>query len=155
MKEVKKRIGLMPSKISLGGKSGAGFTLTETLIIGALFGMFVLAGTLILGSERARTRDMKRIADMTRISSGFALLYGQKASYADAAAGCPTVGSDATKCTLTDVLSSLDSVNDPSRYTYTVARVPDRDDFGIKFRLERTYGALKAGEHILSKTGIR
>lgn len=132
-----------------------GFTLTETLIIGALFGMFVLAGTLILSAERARTRDMKRLADMTRISAGFALLYGQKATYADAAAGCPTVGSDATKCTLADVLSNLNSVKDPSRFAYTVARVPNRDDFGIAFRLERTYGPLKAGQHILSKTGIR
>lgn len=143
------------SKQSLLNQSGAGFTLTETLIIGALFGLFLLAGTLVLSAERARTRDMKRVADMTRLSTGFALLYGQKANYTNAAAGCPTVGSDATKCTLTDVLDSLSSIADPGRFAYTVARVPDRDDFAIKFRLERTYGTLKAGEHILSKAGIR
>jgi putative endonuclease len=155
MKEVKKRIGLMPSKMSLRGKSGAGFTLTETLLIGALFGVLILAGTMVLGAERGRTRDMKLIVDMTRLSAGFALLYSQKATYADAAAGCPAVGALATACTLTDVLSSLNGITDPGRYTYSVVRVPDRDDFGIKFRLERTYGTLKAGEHILSKTGIR
>jgi len=132
-----------------------GFTLTETLIIGALFGLFTLAGTLLLSAERARTRDMKRIVDMTRISAGFALLYGQKATYADAAAGCPTVGSDATTCTLTDVLDRSESIKDPGKFSYTVKTVPDRTNFGITFRLERSYGTLKAGEHVLSKTGIQ
>ena len=132
-----------------------GFTLTETLIIGALFGLFVLAGTLILSAERARTRDAKRIADMTRLSAGLALMYGQQATYADAAAGCPTVGSDATKCTLTEVMTGLESVKDPARFAYTISRVPDRDDFGIKFRLERSYGTLKAGDHVLTKAGVR
>lgn len=130
------------------------FTLTETLIIGALFGLFTLAGTLLLSAERARTRDMKRVADMTRLSAGFALLYGQKATYADAAAGCPTVGSDATKCTLTSALNGLSDIKDPGRYAYTVAQVPDRLDYGISFHLERSYGTLKAGQHTLTKTGI-
>lgn len=132
-----------------------GFTLTETLIVGALFGLFVLAGTMFLGAERARTRDAKRVADMTRLAAGFSLLYGQKATYADAAAGCGTLGMNAKLCTLTDVLVGIDQIQDPGRFTYTVARVPDQDDFGIKFHLERTYGALKAGDHILSKAGIR
>lgn len=131
-----------------------GFTLTETLIIGALFGVFVLAGTLLLGAERARTRDMKRVADMTRLSAGFALLYSQKASYVDAAAGCPKVGSDAAACALTDVLSGLNGLKDPGKYRYTVVRVPDIDDFGISLHLERSYSALKAGTHVLTKTGI-
>lgn len=131
------------------------FTLTETLIIGALFGLFVLGGTLVLSAERARTRDMKRMVDMTRLSAGFALLYAQKASYADAAAGCATIGSKANTCTLTDVMTSLDTISDPGRFAYTVAKVPYKDDFAISFRLERTYGTLKAGQHILSKAGIR
>ncbi len=136
-------------------QSGAGFTLTETLIVGALFGLFILAGTLILSSERARTRDTKRLADMTRLSAGFALLYGQKASYADAATGCPAVGVDASKCALTEVVTGLDAIKDPGKFSYTVQRVPDRTDFGVAFRLERSYGALKAGAHFLSKAGVR
>jgi type II secretory pathway pseudopilin PulG len=132
-----------------------GFTLTETLIVGSVFGLFVLAGTLLLTTERARTRDAKRIADMTRISAGFALLYGQKASYSDAAVGCPTVGAPAATCTLTNVVTGLDAVKDPGRFAYTVSRVPDKDDFTITFRLERAYGTLPAGQHTLSKSGIR
>lgn len=155
MKEVKKRIGLISVKERLHQKSGAGFTLAETLIIGALFGLFTLAGTLLLSAERARTRDMKRIADMTRLSAGFALLYGQKASYADAAAGCPTVDSDAAACTLSGVLSVGDSLQDPGKFSYTVKQVPDRANYAISFHLERSYGTLKAGEHFLTKAGIQ
>lgn len=131
------------------------FTLTETLIIGALFGVFVLAGTLILSAERARTRDMKRVADMTRLSAGFALLYSQKASYADAAAGCGSVGSDVRTCGLTDVMSSIDVIKDPGKFHYTIAKVPDANDFAVSFRLERSYGTLKSGTHFLTKGGIQ
>ncbi len=132
-----------------------GFTLTETLIIGALFGLFTLAGTLLLSAERARTRDMKRVADMTRLSAGFALLYGQKATYADAATGCPTVGSNAAMCALTDVMSGLSTIKDPGKFSYTVQQVPDKNGFAIVFRLERSYGTLKAGRHYLTKAGIQ
>lgn len=132
-----------------------GFTLTETLIIGTLFGLFVLAGTFVLGAERARTRDAKRIADMTRLGAGFALLFGQKATYADAAVGCPTVNSDAARCSLNDVVNGLDTIRDPGKFSYTVLRVPDREDFAIQFRLERNYSTLKAGNHVLSKSGVQ
>ncbi len=133
----------------------SGFTLTETLIIGALFGLFTLAGTLLLSSERARTRDLQRLSDMTRISSGFALLYAQKADYSDAAAGCPTIGSPAASCTLADVLSGVAIIKDPGKFSYRVTQVPDRSNFGISFHLERSYGTLKAGQHTLSKVGIQ
>lgn len=132
-----------------------GFTLSETLIIGALFGVFVLAGTLLVSAERARTRDMKRIADMTRISAGFALLYAQKASYADAAIGCSAVGADAATCDLDDVMSNMGALRDPGSFSYTVQRVPDVSGYGVQFRLERTYGALAAGTHVLTNSGIR
>ena len=131
-----------------------GFTLTETLIIGALFGVFVLAGTLMLSSERARTRDTKRIADMTRLAAGFALLYSQKGSYVDAAAGCPRVNSNPAACSLTSVIGALDAIKDPGRYHYTIYKVPDQDDFAVKFTLEKSYGSLLAGTHYLNRDGI-
>lgn len=132
-----------------------GFSLTEILITGALFGLVIVISTLLLSMERARTRDVQRLADMTRLSSGFALLFAQKASFADAAAGCPKVGSNASACTLADVLPGLNELKDPGRFSYTVSQVPDREDFGIQFRLERGYGRLTAGPHTLAKNGIR
>ena len=133
----------------------SGFTLTETLIVGALLGLFLLAGTLILSSERARTRDAKRMADITRIASGFAILYAEKASYASAATGCSKVGADAATCTVVPPITTLDAVKDPGQFAYLVSRVPDKDDFGVTFHLEKSYGSLTAGLHTLSRSGIR
>lgn len=135
--------------------SRRGFTLTETLIIGALFGLMILVGTLLLGAERARVRDANRIADMTNVASAFGLMFAQKASYADAAAGCSTVGSAVSTCNLNGVVATISEIRDPGRFSYTISRVPDRDDFGVQFRLEKRYGQFLPGSHVLSKTGIQ
>lgn len=132
-----------------------GFTLTETLITGALFGILLVVATMLLSMERARTRDAQRLGDMTRIASGFALLYAQKASYVDAANGCSKVGDNAATCTLNQVVPGLSDIKDPGRFSYTVSKVPDREDFGIRFRLERRYGSFAAGVHTLTKNGIQ
>lgn len=131
-----------------------GFTLTETLITGALFGLLILIGTLLLSNERARTRDAERIADMSKIAGGFALLYAQDASYAAAAQGCSQVGQSVAQCTLTTQIGTVDAIRDPGRYSYVVSQVPSRDNFGVTFQLERGYGLYAAGQHILDKSGI-
>lgn len=131
------------------------FTFPETLVVGALFALFVLAGTLALSIERARTRDAVRIADMTRVAAAFAILHAQQASYASAAEGCSAVGDLVSACTLDTGVVGLGSLKDPSKYTYTVTRVPDRDDFAVSFHLERRYGSLAAGTHSLTKAGIQ
>jgi len=131
-----------------------GFTLPETLITGALFGLAILVSSLLLSSERARTRDAERIADMTRLASGFALLYAQDASYSSAAAGCANIGSLASACSLNSVIGDTGTLRDPGRFRYTVSQVPDRNDFGIAFHLERRYGQLLPGSHTLTKTGV-
>lgn len=136
-------------------RSKPGFTFPETLIIGALFSLFVLTGMLLLANERARTRDATRIADMTRIAAAFAVLHAQNASYASAADGCGSVGDQVASCSFSDVLPRLGEIKDPSRYAYLVSSVPDREDFGISFTLERGYGNLAAGKHTLTKDGIR
>lgn len=131
-----------------------GFTLTETLIIGTIVGLILIVGSVVLSSERARTRDAKRIADITRLASGFALLFAEKASYAPAAAGCPKVGDPATNCTFSASLTT-EAVNDPGSFKYIVSRVPDKDNFGVTFHLEKKYGSLEAGTHTLSKIGVQ
>lgn len=132
-----------------------GFTFTETLITGALFALLILVGTLLLAQERARTRDAIRIADMTRLAGGFALLYAGQASYAPAAAGCDSVGDEARTCALAGLVGELNTLRDPGRFSYTVSVVPDRENFGVRFRLERGIGPYRAGLHTLTKDGIQ
>ncbi len=136
-------------------KHRPGFTFAETLIVGALFGVFVLAASLLLSIERAKTRDAIRIADMTRVAAAFAVLHAQSASYSGAAEGCGAIGDPVTACSFAGDLTGLGTLQDPGKFKYTVSRVPDRDDFGITFHLERSYQSLAAGQHTLTKTGIR
>lgn len=132
-----------------------GFTFSETLIVGALFALFILAGTLVLSMERSRTRDAIRIADMTRVAAAFAVMHAQQASYAAAATGCDQVGDQVADCAFIDVVNGLGQLKDPGRFSYTVATVPDRDGYAIAFKLERGYGILKSGSHTLTQNGIQ
>jgi type II secretory pathway pseudopilin PulG len=132
-----------------------GFTFTETLIVGVVFAIVLLGGTWLLSMERARARDAMRLADMTRVANAFSLIYAQSASYEAAAAGCQKIAQPVSACTLATDVPGLAEIDDPGRFEYIVTRVPDREDFGIRFRLERSYGTLAAGYHTLSKNGIR
>jgi prepilin-type N-terminal cleavage/methylation domain-containing protein len=136
-------------------KTKPGFTLTEFLITGAIIALLAVAGTMLLGIERARLRDAKRIADMTHFAAGFAVLYAAKASYVEAAAGCGKKGVLASTCALPTLTGLEDELIDPGNYSYRLSRVPDAEDFGIMFHLERTYGTLAAGNHVLTKEGIK
>ena len=132
-----------------------GFTFTETLIVGALFAVTLVGSTLLLSTERARVRDAIRLADMSRVVIAFALIYAQSASYASAAQGCTAVGQPVSACTLVTSVPGLPEIDDPGKYSYTITHLPDREDYGVRFRLERQYGTLPAGYHTLSKNGIR
>jgi len=136
-------------------KQKPGFSLTEFLIIGAIVALLAVAGTLMIGIERSRNRDAKRIADMTNFAAGFAILYAQDASYAAAAEGCATVGVLATTCKLPTLTGMESQLKDPGSYSYQVTKVPDAEDFGISFRLERPYAQYAAGTHLLTRSGIK
>lgn len=133
----------------------SGLSLIELLIIIGLFAALVTLGLFVLSNERARVRDSQRIADLTRVQAAFQLLYFEKAGYQEAASGCASVGDDVNKCGLGNYLNGLSTLRDPGRFNYQISRVPDESDYGVAFTLERTYGGLKAGQHVLSKSGIR
>jgi hypothetical protein len=92
---------------------------------------------------------------MTRLASSFAILYAEKASYLAASTGCPEIGSDASSCAFKTQLTGLDLLKDPGSFHYVINRVPDKDNFGVSFQLERRHGTLAAGKHTLSKIGVQ
>ncbi len=136
-------------------KQRPGLTLTEFLITAAIVALLAAGGTMFIGIERARNRDAKRLADMTNYAAGFAVLYAQKASYADAAKACGQKGMVTTTCGLPTLTGLEDELRDPGRFSYQLSRVPDAENFGIRFQLEREYGTLAAGTHVLTKDGIQ
>jgi type II secretory pathway pseudopilin PulG len=132
-----------------------GLSLIELIVILGLFGLVVFLGVVLLGNERAKTRDAGRLADMTRVQSAFQILYFEKASYAPAAEGCSAVGNDIASCGLERYLPGIGSLKDPGRFSYTIASVPDDGGYAVEFTLERAYGTLAAGKHRLTKAGIQ
>jgi len=131
-----------------------GLSLKELIIFTALLLVIIVLGVLLLRSERARVRDAKRMADMNRLRYGFEILFNEENSYAPAAKGCSQEGSLASSCDLSQYLSSIVSIKDPGKYSYRIVTVPNEEDFAISFTLEKGYGNLAAGKHILDSTGI-
>lgn len=132
-----------------------GLGLISTLLVFSLLAVFLASVGLILSQERSRVRDAHRIADMTRVQFAFETLYREKASYADAAAGCGKVGLLVSTCSLSTYLPQIASLKDPGSSSYSIERVPDDKDYSVGFKLERSYDNLAAGKHVLSKAGIR
>jgi type II secretory pathway pseudopilin PulG len=136
-------------------KTLGGFSLVEMLISIGLLALVVVIGIVLIGNERARTRDSRRIADMTRVQAAFQILFFEKAGFSDAAQGCAKIGDEVNACGLGRYLVGIGTVRDPGKGGYTIAKVPDAEDYSVEFTLERSYGNLKAGVHHLTKAGIR
>ncbi|MFH0828940.1 MAG: hypothetical protein V1907_02055 [Candidatus Kerfeldbacteria bacterium] len=135
-------------------KDQRGLGLVSTLLVLSLLAAFLAAVALVLSQERARVRDAHRVTDMVRVQFAFETLFREKASYKDAAAGCPTAGSLVSACSLSTYLPSIAQLKDPGKYTYRVTTVPDDSNYGVTFTLERGYDTLVKGKHIVSRDGI-
>ncbi|MFA5135073.1 MAG: hypothetical protein WC505_04815 [Patescibacteria group bacterium] len=136
-------------------KNRAGVSILIILIFVVIFGLLIGGGFLLINSEKAKTRDAKRLSDMTRIQAAFEFLYNDTASYEGAAlGGCGQPGMLVSQCNLTQYLPTLAEFIDPGTYSYTVQKAPDSEGYAVSFMLEKNYGSLRAGPHTLSPEGI-
>ena len=136
-------------------KDQKGFSLKELIIFTGLLLIVIIFGVLLLNQERARTRDAKRMADMTQVRFGFEVLFNETNSYAQAGEGCSQVGSLVSACDLSAYLGNISQIKDPGKYQYQVTKVPGEKDFEVTFTLEKGYGGLIKGKHTLSAEGIK
>lgn len=132
-----------------------GFSLKELIIFASLLLVVIIFGVLLLNQERARTRDAKRIADITQVRFGFEVLFNETNSYSDAAKGCSQAGNLVSTCNLSAYLSNISQIKDPGNFRYLVAKVPGEKDFEVTFTLEKGYGSIGKGKHTLSAEGIK
>lgn len=132
-----------------------GFSLKELIIFTALLLVVIVLGVALLNGERARVRDAKRIADLTQVQYGFEILFNERNSYAEAAQGCSEAGVLVSACSLSEFLPNIAKIKDPGKYSYTVTKVPDEENFEVTFYLEKGYDSLSSGKHTLSAVGIR
>lgn len=135
----------------------SGFTLTQLLITVLVAGAVIGGFFYLLNFERAKTRDAKRVADMTRVQSAFEYLYLTSASYRSAAenGGCSTVGAAVSTCIFPTPYADLSNVKDPAGLGYAVSKVPNDEGWEVTFQLERSYGDLTSGVHTVSPEGLK
>lgn len=133
-----------------------GLKLLSVLILIFAFGALIAGGFLLLNNERSKTRDAKRLSDITRVQAAFEFLYNDVASYEFAAQdGCSQTGMLVSQCNLSKYLPLIIEMKDPGKNSYIVSKVPSIDEFEVVFQLENSYGSLIAGQHILSQNGIQ
>lgn len=132
-----------------------GLSVARLLIVIALVCVVIGGGFLLLNNEKAKTRDAKRVSDMTRVQAAFELLFSSTASYAGAADnGCSQVGSLVSQCNLTTFIPAISQLKDPGKFSYKISQVPTDENYVVTFYLEKQYGAFKAGKHTVSPAGI-
>lgn len=132
-----------------------GFTLIPLLVTILIASVVVGGFFYLLNAEHAKTRDAKRLADMSRVQAAFELLYAQQASYVSASSGCDTIGDPVSDCALQDILPGIGTFTDPGSAAYIVSYIPDDQKYEVTFELERSYGDLTAGLHTISPEGLQ
>ena len=137
-------------------KNQKGLTVVQLLIGILIFGIIIGGGFVLINQEKAKTRDAKRISDITRLQAAFEFLFNETNSYEGAAEnGCSKLNDSASLCNLQKYLPSISDFRDPSGGNYTIITVPTEDNYEITFHLERSYGEFRAGKHTLSPSGIK
>ena len=133
-----------------------GVSLVMVIVLIIVISAIIGGGFLLLNNEHSKTRDAKRLSDITRIQAAFEFLYNDTASYELASVdGCGEVGNIASQCNLKQYMPSIVTLKDPGKFSYTVSIVPDDETYSITFQLENSYNSFKAGKHILTPSGIR
>ena len=133
-----------------------GLSLVRLLIVIAVACVIIGGAFLMLNNEKAKTRDAKRLSDISRLQAAFQLLYNETSSYQQASqGGCDQAGVLVSTCSLANYIPTIAQVKDPGRYSYRVTQAPSQEGFEITFNLEKSYGSLIAGRHTLNPSGIK
>ena len=66
-------------------KKGEGFTLIELLVVIAIISLLATLGIAALNNARMKSRDAKRLADMSQIKKAFEMFYDDNYRYPDVA----------------------------------------------------------------------
>jgi hypothetical protein len=121
------------------------------LILVAIFLIEAAIFLFLLIRQQAKMRDALRIADMSRLQTGFELLFFEKASYKPA--GCQE-GDLVAKCQLEKYIPEIKQLHDPGKGSYQVIKTPDDESYAISFVLEKGIGHWSKGQYVLTPQGI-
>ncbi|MBI3956438.1 MAG: hypothetical protein HY340_00405 [Candidatus Kerfeldbacteria bacterium] len=133
-----------------------GVAILGLVLAGAALLLVVVAVQMLFARSSASTRDLRRLTDMREAETLFQRLYRATGSYGAAAQdGCATEGSALAACNAVRIGGSFRHLTDPRGGPYRVTTPPSDIGFAVSFVLEKSYGTLAAGEHVLTQEGIR
>lgn len=134
----------------------SGFSILERIILVAGLLVLVFGFQLLVARERRVLRDAERLSIVRQAEAVFGIIFVKTGSFeAIAENGCSTAGSALSSCNVSLAGVTANMWRDPGKEQMTVATVPDRSGYTIRFVLESGYGGLSAGEHTLTAQGIR
>ncbi len=142
-------------------KNTKGFTLIELLVVIAIIGLLLTLAVIALGTQRAKTRDQRRIIDLRNIQTGLELHFTDFNKYpvvekattlGTAGALCLDANGFGNSCT-SAFLDEIPADPGSSSYIYT-SPSPDGSSYVIRGALENDAGNLRAGSIEVTPSGF-
>jgi general secretion pathway protein G len=154
-------------------KSHAGFTLIELLVVVAIIALLSSLALIALVNARQKSRDVKRLSDMTQMNTALELFFTYNRGYPSSVAGvpqnmAPTFIASYPKAPVPGD-GSCDIITHPSpvppgtgsnTYYYVASGTPDSvtgvyPDYAYYFCLGNLTGNFPGGERIVTPKGMR
>jgi prepilin-type N-terminal cleavage/methylation domain-containing protein len=143
-------------------KKNKGFTLIELLVVVAIIGM--LASTIAVGfsSTRRKSRDTKRLSDMTQLAKGLEVYYSSATGYPDEAVWLSSLVSNTDiQCNGVSSFRPIEDAMPGYSYTYYVYGDPLSgcggtvwSDYYIRFVTEGPTDIGPAGTYYMTPRGF-
>ncbi len=147
----------------------AGFTLIELLVVIAIIGLLSTLAVVALNSARQRSRDAKRVSDISQIQTAFELAFSEVGNYPTASGlvlggtsskvfcnvgNAPTFQATASGCS-TVYMGLVPSNPSPNGADYVYTSATASGLYSLTFTLEGATGQLAAGANCANQNGIQ
>ena len=168
---INKRWGLKMKENSSPNKKGAGFTLIELLVVVAIIALLTSIALISLMSARQKSRDVKRLSDMTQMNTALELYFATNKGYPSGTDGIPQNMSPTFLVNIPNAPMPPDGnceIDNPTTgvsyntYYYVASGTPYTiglntvyPDYNYYFCLGQQTGNFSGGPHILNPRGVR
>jgi prepilin-type N-terminal cleavage/methylation domain-containing protein len=136
----------------------SGFTLIELLVVIAIIGLLSTMSIIALNGARARSRDARRLADVTQMQTALEMYYNDVNAYpgtGSLAAGSTLVNASTTYMTVPTAPTPADGTCGANNsYVYSQTGSPAGSSYTITYCIGSATGSVSAGTHTATPASI-